>query len=133
MNVSGIRPNAEIYSYNSIRLKELRNQQIAASKELQGARVADDFVTPSLENYDTPLKQNYSSYDYAQEYRVGETYELRGKDTDVAKLDVQRALSDMEKDRILQQYQYFVGDKGSNTKTQNPENVTYYSGENFIL
>ena len=33
MNISGIRPTESFYSYNSIKLSELRNQQIAAAKE----------------------------------------------------------------------------------------------------
>ena len=134
MNVSGIRPNEKIYSYNSTRLSELRSQQIAASKELQKDGVAEEFRASSLETYETPLHQTYSSYDYAQEYRVGATYELKGADADIAKLDMQKALSDMDKDHVLQQYQYFVGDKSNiSAKEQSPETMSYYSGENFIL
>ena len=34
-----------------------------------------------------------------------------GRDSDIHSLDVEKALSDMRKDQILQQYQYFVGSK----------------------
>lgn len=132
MNVSGIRPNEKIYSYNSTRLSELRNEQIAAGKELQAVNDTEKFKA-SLETYETPLNQTYSSYDYAQEYRVGVSYELKGADADIAKLDVQKAISGMDKDQVLKQYQYFVGDKFSlSPKSVAPE-VPYYSGENFIL
>ena len=33
MNISGIRPSEGFYSYNSIRLNELRNSQIMRSKQ----------------------------------------------------------------------------------------------------
>jgi len=38
-----------------------------------------------------------------------ENFGYIGKDKDVAALDVQKAISDMQKDHILQQYHYFVG------------------------
>ena len=134
MNVSGIRPNEKIYSYNSTRLSELRNEQIAAGKELQVVNDKEKFKASLLETYEAPLNQTYSSYDYAQEYRVGASYELKGADADIAKLDVQKAISSMDKDQVLKQYQYFVGDKISlSPKTITPEVIPYYSGENFIL
>ena len=34
-----------------------------------------------------------------------------GRDSDIRSLDVEKAISDMRKDQILQQYQYFVGSK----------------------
>ena len=34
-----------------------------------------------------------------------------GRDSDIHSLDVEKAISDMRKDQILQQYQYFVGNK----------------------
>ena len=34
-----------------------------------------------------------------------------GRDSDIHSLDVEKAISDMRKDQILQQYQYFVGSR----------------------
>ena len=34
-----------------------------------------------------------------------------GRDSDIRSLDVEKAISDMRKGQILQQYQYFVGSK----------------------
>lgn len=36
-------------------------------------------------------------------------FEFIGRDSDITKLDVGKAISDMKKDSILQDYQYFVG------------------------
>ena len=38
-----------------------------------------------------------------------ETYDYIGKDSSLENLDMQKAISDMKKDEILQDYQYFVG------------------------
>lgn len=43
-------------------------------------------------------------------FNRGEDYSYIGSDSDVASLDMQKAISDMQKDKVLQQYQYFVGE-----------------------
>ena len=130
MNVSGVSPTAGIYSYNSIRLNELRNQQIMASKEahMQQPEEPELMIDESVQ-----LEQTYTSYDYAQEYRAGETYELKGEDSDINKLDVAKAVSDLDKDQILQQYQYFVGEASYAAAKENAAEMPLRSGENFIL
>ena len=35
--------------------------------------------------------------------------------SDIASLDVEKAVSDMKKDQVLQQYQFFVGERMSQT------------------
>ena len=129
MNVSGVSPSAGIYSYNSIRLNELRNQQIMASKEAHTKQEEPELkIDESVQ-----LEQNYTSYDYAQEYKAGEAYGLKGEDSDINKLDVEKAVSDLEKDQILQQYQYFVGGASYAAAKENAAEMPLRSGENFIL
>ena len=129
MNVSGVSPSAGIYSYNSIRLNELRNQMIMASKEANLQPVEPELkIDKSVQ-----LEQTYTAYDFAQEYRAGETYELKGEDADINKLDVAKAVSDLDKDQILQQYQYFVGEGSHATAKENAAETSLRSGENFIL
>lgn len=38
-----------------------------------------------------------------------EDFGYLGKDSDIHSLDMEQAISDMKKDQVLQQYQYFVG------------------------
>lgn len=137
MNVSGVSPSAGIYTYNSIKLNELRNQQIAASKEArmqQEVQEAEVQAASIQEQRDAiRLEQTYTAYDYAQEYRADEVYELKGEDADITKLDVAKAISDLDKDQILQQYQYFVGDASYASAKENAAEVALRSGENFIL
>lgn len=139
MNVSGIRPNEGFYQYNSIRLNELRNQQIAASMKASEQAKADesDEAEKKAQELVTPdLNQSFNSYDFAQQYRPDETFELKGADSDIYLLDAKKAVSDLEKDQILQQYQYFVGDK---VQVNAKDNMDVQSaawnrfGENFSL
>lgn len=51
-------------------------------------------------------------------FNAGEDYGYIGRDSDIASLDMQKAISDMQKDQVLQQYQYFVG----NAKNLFPKN-----------
>lgn len=37
-------------------------------------------------------------------------FEMKGRDSDLADLDMEKAVSDMQKDQALMQYQYFVGE-----------------------
>ena len=110
MNISGLRPYAGFYEYNSIKAAELRTQQIAAVQmSSAGDALSENQAQPS-QTYagDEKSKQNFGALDYAQQYQPDATYDLKGKDSDLESLDVQKAISDMEKDQVLQQYQYFV-------------------------
>lgn len=42
-----------------------------------------------------------------------ESFEYIGMDSSLDNLDMQKAISDMQKDQVLQSYQYFVGSAGS--------------------
>ena len=48
--------------------------------------------------------------DLSLSFNLQEDYGYLGKDSNIENLDVQKAISDMRKDQVLQQYQYFVGD-----------------------
>ena len=51
-----------------------------------------------LENLSLSLNQNSSGF------------EMKGRNSDIELLDMDKAVSDMQKDKVLMQYQYFVGD-----------------------
>ena len=104
MNISGIRPSEGFYSYNSIKINELRNQQIAAAQEARSTQKSIDEPTAE-EILDARAAQTFSSYDYASTYNPDEVYELKGADSDIASLDVKKAISDLDKDKVLEQYQ----------------------------
>lgn len=131
MNISGIRPYAGFYDYNSIKAEALRSQQIAEAQPTISLQQPEE---PQVTVTEVPVEQNFDSYDFAQTYRSGETYELKGKDSDLENLDVQKAVSDLGKDQVLQQYQYFVGSSDAVTKKTNEDaQQNMRSGENFSL
>ena len=114
MTISGIRPYAGFYEYNSIKANELRAEQIAATQKASSVEAEEVSTETQGATVQTPApEQNFTAFDYAQNYRSDETHELKGKDSDLASLDMQKAISDLDKDQVLQQYQFFVGDKDS--------------------
>ena len=119
MNISGMRPYEGFYEYNSIKAVALRSQQIAAVQNASGDEELSGGSQPQGQTQ-TKRPQTYNAFDYAKEYQPDETYELKGADSDLAGLDMQKAISDMEKDQVLQQYQYFMGtqDKGGARRTE---------------
>lgn len=46
-----------------------------------------------------------------------------GRDSDIRSLDVERAIDDMKKDKILQQYQYFVGSSRNLYSSENTDGI----------
>lgn len=130
MNISGIRPSLGFYSYNSIKIDELRNQQLAVTAQEQAPMQEESTGYKDQ----LPVEQNFTSYDYAKSYQPDETYELKGAESDISKLDVEKTMSDLEKDKVLEQYQYFVGDQAHAIAVDmNTENKIPRSGENFVL
>lgn len=115
MNISGMRPYEGFYEYNSIKAVALRSQQIAAVQNASGDEELSGGSQPQGQTQ-TKRPQTYNAFDYAKEYQPDETYELKGADSDLAGLDMQKAISDMEKDQVLQQYQYFVGTQDTGVK-----------------
>lgn len=133
MNISGIRPSADFYSYNSIKINELRNQQIMESKKAdQGNNDVNSDDNTKIQN-DPQIDQSFSSFDYAKGYNPEETFEFKGVDSDIASLDIQKAVSDLDKDKVLQQYQFFVGDEAFTMQQKDSITSIAHSGENFLL
>ncbi len=136
MTISGIRPYAGFYEYNSIKANELRAEQIAATQKASSVEAEEVSTETQSATVQTPApEQNFTAFDYAQNYRADETHELKGRDSDLASLDMQKAISDLDKDQVLQQYQFFVGDKDSVTAkmTIDPSERMIRREESFSL
>lgn len=108
MNVSGIRPYSGFYNVNSI---SATHNDVTAP-EPKEAKQEEQKVERSEESVAAARsKQTFGAYDYAEQYRPTEDFEVNSKDSDLRSLDVQKAISDMRKDQAIQQYQVFVGEK----------------------
>ena len=61
MNISGIRPSEGFYSYNEIKINELRNQQISAAQKAHSVEEKQDIEEAVAE---AMSHQTFTSYDY---------------------------------------------------------------------
>ncbi len=132
MNISGIRTYAGFYDYNTIKSQEARNQQIAESKaEALGAMCEEDAqreeTVIEVEQEETQAKPDLGAAWYAKQYQPDATYEMKGADSEIGSLDVEKALSDLQKDQVLMQYQVFVGEsKGREESFENRTDENFY-------
>lgn len=129
MNISGIRPSVGFYNFSTSGATGNIRPASEPVTEVQEAQVASTSAEEnSAEISEARSKQTFSSTDYAQQYKAGETFEMKGKDSDLHTLDVEKAISDMKKDQMLSQYQYFVGESVS-MATQSANQIR--GAENF--
>ena len=115
MNISGIRTGAGFYDYNSIKINEVRSQQIQDAREsgqipVTGTVEQKDSADVKAVQIPAAQREDHGAVDFNARYQPDATYDLKGADSDISKLDVEKALSDLKKDQVLQQYQFFVGD-----------------------
>lgn len=132
MIISGIRANESFYNYNSIKSGNVSDASSVTpvAKESKQDASQDNNQTQLATTTSQQPNQNMTAYDFAQQYDKDATYEMKGADSDLASLDVENAITQMQKDQMLQQYQFFVGNQGAiaeeSEKTTRPV-------EDFIL
>ena len=132
MNISGIRPTIGFYDYNEIKKTEAVAAESVAASQPAG-QVAENQPEKSPVQGRTPeteAKQTFGAYDYAAQYNPKATYSLKGAESDIHSLDVEKAVSDMQKDEVIHQYQYFVGQEMSANANAT---VNVRGGEDFSL
>jgi len=129
MNISGIRPFEAIGYYSNV--NRIKGQEALANgvnakgdypEEQQGQPQQEPVVRP---------EQKENAFEFAKKYDPEATYELKGKDSDITKLDKMAELPKAHKDEALKQYQVFVGGRAKSAlqTAQAPEKVL----ENFNL
>ena len=136
MNISGIRTSAGFYDYNTIRVNEVRSQQVkeakASEQEETGLNeaVVQENAELSYGESVRPAGPDKGAEEFAKSYQPDVVYELKGADSDITSLDMAKAISDLKKDQVLEQYQFFVG----GTIAQVHERLeAYRANENFYL
>lgn len=116
MNISGIRPSNGFYDDTKIKFRpELSSM---AADEIEDSKV-DENTAASTAITDEEVTaaragQTFGSYDFASQYKPGEVHSLKGNDSDIGSLDIQKAVTDMQKDSAIHRYQYFVQNKQDN-------------------
>ena len=91
----------EYSSYlQNYRAPEIPRVSVEEVKRQDQMKVREAELVPEMTREDAPdlsYRKKQESFDYL------------GKDSDINDLDMQKAISDMQKDQMLMQYQYFVG------------------------
>lgn len=116
MGINGISGwNSQPYSY---RIQEAsaaepeKVQSVKAEAQAAAAEAQNPRDIPLFIEEKAPAKPDTDVRELSLSFHIQEDYSYLGKDSDIEALDVQKAISDMRRDEVLQQYQYFVGDSG---------------------
>ena len=128
MNISGIRTYAGFYDYNTIKQNQVRSRQIQEAKAaVEQERALQEEVCPE-DDAVVGVAQDRGAREFTEQYQPDAVYEMKGSDSDIFKLDIEKAISDMKRDEVLFEYQFFVNSAGG---LGNPavSNVT----EQFVL
>ena len=95
-------------SDNSVK-NQVREQELKKSQEnTQSVAPAQDI---DLRLSDIRPRQKASLEDISLSLNEPKGFEMKGRESDLEALDMEKAVSDMQKDQALMQYQYFVGDQ----------------------
>lgn len=118
MGINGINPYAEpMQNYRMASITTVNAEEVPVSgknlpENVSGSVTAvseNTRVTPSVEAVEKPERKDVPLEDISITFNRQEDFGYIGKDSDVRSLDMEKAISDMKKDSVLQQYQYFVG------------------------
>ncbi len=103
--------NYRVPEIPSVDLESVRRTGAASENEQINGSVAKPAVNEiDLTIEEKPIERsNANVHDLSLSFNLNEDYGFLGKDSDIENLDMQKAISDMKKDQVLQQYQYFVG------------------------
>lgn len=137
MNISGIQPYSGSYDYNSIKKVEPLSYPVQAIPKIDpyaGNSVQEQPKLGASSN-EAEKNQNFTAADYANQYQSNAVYDGKGADSDIHSLDMTRAISDMQKDQVLQQYQFFIGESQAqkSTGSSGTDNMSSRALENFSL
>ena len=102
---AGALQNYKVPSIPAVSLEEVRKQEELLMQQSSNGYTAHE--TPMEEK--PPKRADAPLENIAVTFNRQEDFGYLGQDSDIHSLDVERAISDMQKDKMLKQYQYFVG------------------------
>ena len=117
MAINGLLDYGGLYSnYRPVQIPMVDVSGVAKQDE-NAIKASENVVAaPVLE---TPVNDNRSRMadldNISLNFNTGDDYSYIGSESDMATLDMEKLISDMKKDKVLEDYQYFVG----STNTQN--------------
>lgn len=121
MGVGGISDYSSLfYNYRVPEISSADSEQLKKAEAVPGLNQAVQDEKPavqeagqgielSIEDKQPAKPKVVNANEISLTFNAGDDYGYIGRDSDIASLDMQKAISDMQKDQVLQQYQYFVG------------------------
>ena len=100
---SSVLQNYSVPTIPTVSVEEIRRQDAVQATQETGLQTYEAPSAPTIRKPDAAIE------DISLTFNRQEDFGYLGQDSDIHSLDVERAISDMQKDRMLQQYQYFVG------------------------
>ena len=100
---AGILKNYKVPVIPDMRLAELQRQESTVREN------APSTVASRENSVEVAGRKDAALEDISITFNRQESFGYIGRDSDVRALDMEKAIDEMEKDRVLQQYQYFVG------------------------
>lgn len=100
--------------YNSYKVTDIPKVDVEAVKKQDEEKLASENALPSIpavpEVKEPDLRTKTADLDnISLTFNKGDDYSYLGSEFEIEKLDINQAISDMRKDKILEDYQYFVG------------------------
>ena len=98
--------------YNNYRVTDIPKVDIK-EVEAQDLKKQQEATVPSLETFEPVVADNRTKSadleNISLTFNKNDDYSYIGMDFSIEALDMEQAISDMKKDKILEDYQYFVG------------------------
>lgn len=127
--IQGIGSQSDLYSaYNRIQSRRTFEDEsvrsLAGQAQNPQNNQQDKDVTVAPKEMDLRLgdikpRQNLSIEEVSISLNESaSTFEMKGRESNIEDLDMEKAVSDMQKDKALMQYQYFVGDSNPFMSTE---------------
>ena len=120
--------------YNSYKVTDIPKVDVEAVKKQDEIKAQEALALPKLPEIEPVFKEEKPDLrtktadldNISLTFNTGDDYSYLGSDFEIEKLDINRAISDMHKDKILEDYQYFVG-------TQNDSDATYAGADGKVF
>lgn len=102
----GFYNNYRVNHIPSVPIDKVKGQEDPDSALQSGQ---EDISPLKIAEIEDDRRQNTDLENVSLTFNKGNTFDYIGSDSEIGNLDVQKAVSDMKKDQILEEYQYFYG------------------------
>jgi len=114
--------------YNQYRVNDIPQVSVETVKQQNEQQQINEQEPQSLQNDYTASSQTEDNRsrvanleDVSLTFNKEDTFDYIGSDSEIGNLDIQQAVSDMKKDQVLQEYQFFVGSNMDQVLNDSPD------------